>query len=359
MNILHLQLSGNPGGIVTLCRAISMNSSNKNHMFFLFDGGSVTDAIRADGGIVHIEYADHYRWRKSIINFKKYCKENKIDVIVNHSNSPIAISHVLAVKRILPEIKIIMYLHGAAENILSKGKKALVRKFFINKYVKKTDAIVAISEYVKNSAIKGLKIKPEKISVVYNGVDSKKFIPNLEKKSKDDITFIYVGRVIKEKGVHLLIKTISLMKHKNIKMIIVGDGEARKEIEELVNQLGLEKRVKILGKRMDISELLENSDWFVHPAICNEGFGITLIEAMSAAVPCIAFKKGGIPEIIKSNYNGFLLSEVSEQALADQLDKCCEIYGIDKYKSIQENAIKTGEKFDISNTVRELEKLYR
>ena len=358
MNILHLQLTGNPGGIVTLSRAISMNSNKKNHMFFLFDGGSVTDAIKSDGGIVHVEYADHYMWRKSIKNFKKYCKENKIDVIVNHSNSPIAITHVLAVKNILPQIKIIMYLHGAAEDIVHPGKKAFIHKLFIKKYVKKTDSIVAISEYVKNSAIRGLNIPEEKITVVYNGVDSKRFIPKLEEKKKKNVTFIFVGRIIKEKGVQLLVEAIPLMQHKNVNIIIVGDGEAKGEIEDLVNELGVQERVKILGKRMDIAQLLEDSDWFVHPAIWNEGFGITLIEAMSSAVPCIAFKKGGIPEIIKSNYNGFLIDEVSVQALADQMDKCCDIYETNQYIDFQQNAIKTGKKFDISNTIDGLEKLY-
>lgn len=359
MNILHLQLTGNPGGVVTLCRAISAYSQNENHIFFLFSGGTVADAIKSDGGIVYIENANRHRWKRSISNFCKYCKDNKIDIIVNHSNSPIACTHAIAAKKAMPNLKMIMYLHGAAEDMLPKGRRAWIYKWFVKQYEKKTDKVIAISDYVKRSCMASFEIKEEKISIVYNGVDYKKFSAYYNIPQRDTMHLIYVGRLIPEKGVDVLIDAVNLIKKDvKVKVFIVGDGSIKSKLEEQIEKLEMEGQISFLGMQMDIPKLLGEADYFIHPAMWNEGFGITLIEAMSAGVPCVAFNKGAIPEIISNNENGFIVEEATAEALAERLVECYKIQGSDQYIQMKCSAQKTGKIFDISNMVHELEELY-
>lgn len=359
MNILHLQLTGNPGGVVTLCRAVSAYSQNRNHNFFLFSGGTVAEAIKSDGGIVYIENANRHMWKRSMSNFCEYCKKNNIDVIVNHSNSPIACTHAIVAKKYIPNLKLVMYLHGAAENILPKGRKAWIYKLFIKQYEKKTDEVIAISNYVKRSCMTSFGIKEEKITVVYNGVDYKRFSAYYSIPKRDTMNLIYVGRLIPEKGINVLIDAVDLIKKDvKVKVVIVGDGPMKSELEEKIKKMDMLNQIKFLGIRMDIPELLGDADYFIHPVMCNEGFGITLIEAMSVGVPCVAFNKGAIPEIILDNKNGFIVEEATAEALAERLTECYKIWGSEQYVQMKRTAQRTGKMFDISNMVQGLEKLY-
>ena len=199
-------------------------------------------------------------------------------------------------------------------------------------------------------------IKREKITVVYNGVDYQKFSTYYNIPKRDTMHLIYVGRLILEKGINVLIDAVNLIKKDvKVKVVIVGDGPIKSALEAKIKKLDLLDQIIFLGIRMDIPELLGNADYFIHPAIWNEGFGITLIEAMSVGVPCVAFNKGAIPEIILDNKNGFIVEEATAEALAERLTECYKIWGSEQYVQMKRTAQRTGKIFDM---VQGLEKLY-
>ena len=142
-----------------------------------------------------------------------------------------------------------------------------------------------------------------------------------------------------------------------IRLMVVGRGPQQDELKEQARMLGVEDKVTFYGLRMDIPDLLLKADYFVHPAILNEGFGITLIEAMSVGLPCIAFRKGAIPEIISDDVNGFILDETSDDVLAETLRKCVSIRNTDRYKELSDNARITSEKFSIQEMVNDLSEI--
>lgn len=360
MNILHLQISGNPGGIVTLCRTIANNSKNINHMYFLLQGGTVAEAMQKEGIPVYVANSDRYAWRKSIKRLVNYIEKNNIKVLVNHSNSPIACAHVLEVKRKCKNIKVIMYLHGAAEDMFPNNYKAVFYKMYIKKMAKEADKIIAISNFVKQSCIDVFNINEKKIQVIYNGTDCKKFENKVRKEKKESKTeIIYVGRVFKKKGVYLLIEAMKLIPQDiKLHLTIVGNGPDQNILEDRCKELGIENRVSFLGLRMDIPDILKKADFFVHPAIWNEGFGITLIEAMASGLPCIAFDKGAISEIIDDEKNGFLISEISAKELANKILIANKIITEEIYSTMSKCAIETAHRFDIKDMVETLEKLY-
>lgn len=358
MNVLHLQLTGNPGGIVTLCRSIAKVSKHCNHMYFLFSGGTVADAMEQENVPVVVSNTPRFKWEKSKRTLLRYCKENQINVIVCHSNSPIAIAHTLFVRKHLPQTKVIMYLHGAAEDMVASGIKRLYYSYYISQMKKAADAIVAISEYVNKSCVKKFNLDPSKVHTVYNGVDCSLYFPgcyNLDKRMK----LIYVGRLFPAKGVDILIEAIKRLDDPSkLQLTIVGNGPSLGQLKEQVKHSGKLIQVSFLGARMDIPDLLKTADFFVHPAIWNEGFGITLIEAMACGVPCIAFNKGAIPEIIDSGKNGYIVNEDNVEALAAQLNTCISFVGTPEYIKMRRQARIDAERFDIRNMVCNLEKLY-
>lgn len=349
MNILHLQLTGNPGGIVSLCRDFANTSTDNNIIYFLFDGGMVADAIRNEGHRVIINTYSKNQWIKSARELAEFCKKENINVIINHANSPIAIFATAFTVHRMPNIKWIMYFHSSAED-MRIGNRIKISPFIIYQ-IKHSDARIAISEFVKNSAARVFRTSAKDIDVVYNGVDISKF----NKKTIFDtntVTFIYVGRLFTPKGIHILINAIGLLKNMpDVRLMVVGGGPQLEELKEQAKMVGVADKVSFYGLRMDIPDLLLKADYFVHPAIWNEGFGVTLIEAMSVGLPCIAFRRGAIPEIISSDVNGYILDEISEEGLAEAMRRCVAIRNTDHYKELSDNARKTSEKFTIRKMV--------
>lgn len=359
MNVLHLQLTGNPGGIVSLCHSIANNSNNSNYMYFLLGGGTVEEAMKEEGIPTHVAYANRYLWHKSKKELLNYCKEHKIDVVVNHSNAPIACSHTVAIKKSIPTIRVISYLHADSKNLVDTFYKKVFYKPYIKRVQKIANSIVAISNFVKKSAQEVFELNDEDVVVVHNGVDYEYFASFKKERNADALRLVYVGRLYEQKGVGLLIESISNAPDSiPIKLRVVGRGPQQKELEELSKKLNISDRIEFLGLRMDVPELLGDEHFFVHPATLEEGFGITLIEAMSEGIPCIAFDKGAIPEIINDGENGFIIKEESVEALTKTIEKCYEVINSDKYNSMSEKASSTGEKFDIKKMVEKLEKTY-
>ena len=96
--------------------------------------------------------------------------------------------------------------------------------------------------------------------------------------------------MIEKKGVQVLLKAAAKLTPKqNYKIHIVGDGPYKKELQKQTKKLGIESIVSFWGNQRDIVERLTNADIFVHPAIWEEGFGISIIEAMSCGKICIAW----------------------------------------------------------------------
>ena len=106
-----------------------------------------------------------------------------------------------------------------------------------------------------------------------------------------------------------------------------------------------------------MSEWLDESDIFVYPSVCEEAFGISVIEAMARGCIVVTFNKGGLPELIKDGVNGFLVTKADEESLARKLEEIIE----NKYNNqeIIKNAIETAKHFTIDNTIENLYKEYK
>lgn len=236
--------------------------------------------------------------------------------------------------------------------------KNLLIKTIMQRAINVSDLLIFISEAVKKTFQNNFKFEENKSIVIYNGIN-RKYLENIATEKKTEITnIVFVGRLEKVKGVDLLINAFGEVYKRNnqTQLTIVGDGKERKSLEKLAKKVkDSEKTIKFVGRQNNVIEWLDRAKIFVYPSIWEEGFGISVVEAMARGCIPITFRKGGLTEIIKDGKNGILVNEVSSDALAQAIIKV--ILMDDKRKKImREEAIKTAKRFTIDNTIKNIEK---
>lgn len=163
----------------------------------------------------------------------------------------------------------------------------------------------------------------QKYEVLYAGIDLSIFTkPKIKKNIKPYI--LSLRRLIRSKGIDILIKAFSLIENKfpGLELYIAGDGEERNNLENQVKLLKLEKKIKFLGSvsLKDSAKLLKNARLTVVPSR-SEGGGLVNIEAQSCGCPVIASRIGGIPEYIDENKTGLLFKPEDHKDLAFVIEK--------------------------------------
>lgn len=362
MNIVHLQLSGGIGGISVLTRDLAGISDNNNIFYFLFEGGVIADDMAKNGSLVHVEDGKHFAFLSEAKKFTAFCKKNNADVIIAHSGSPICRFLATYAKKHIKSAKLLIYFHSNAYlgSYKNKIKKILDDKIEKSAF-KNCENAVAISDSVKESFVKKYSFDHDKIKVVYNGVDTEKFLPDFNKPTAC-FTISYVGRVLKFKGIHTLIEAAALLPYNDIKIQIIGrayDGYD-KELTALAKEKNIADRINLCGAQTDIEKWLAKSCLFVHPTMAEEGFGLTLVEALACGVPCAAFDEGAMREIITDGKNGFISKKMTAEGLAKAMEKVYLLWKNDygsyiemcKYSNI------SAKRFELRNTLKNLESLY-
>jgi colanic acid/amylovoran biosynthesis glycosyltransferase len=193
---------------------------------------------------------------------------------------------------------------------------------------KQGDLFLPISDLWKSRLIE-LGCSPEKIVVHRMGIDVDKFIFKPRQIGADEkVRIVSIARLVSKKGIEYGIRAMERMTKtlEKFEYIVVGDGPLRNELEKLIDQLGVNQYVKLLGwkEQPEILEILSRSHIFLAPSITSEtedqeGIPVVLMEAMASGLPVISTKHGGIPELVKDKVSGFLVPEKSVDDLVDKL----------------------------------------
>ncbi|MDJ0732511.1 MAG: glycosyltransferase family 4 protein [Nostocaceae cyanobacterium] len=204
--------------------------------------------------------------------------------------------------------------------------------------------------------------------VVYNGFDCNKYhIQHSEVKklrqnlgTKSQFIIGHFSRLAPWKGQHILIEALANCPE-NVTAILVGDalfGEQDyvQQLHQQVETLKLSKRVKFLGFRDDIPQLMAACDLVTHTSTAAEPFGRVIVEAMLSQKPVIAAKAGGAMELIEHGVNGFLSTPENPQELAEIIINCCQ--NREKTLEIAHHACTTAsQRFDVNNINQQIAKL--
>lgn len=366
MKVLHILASGGVGGIEVLCKDIIKKANWDNRICVLFDEGSIYSELKEEGYNVFSLKNNKKNIIKSARKLANYCKKEKIDIVtLHHGGLTLNIIYIILYRILIREkisMKFVRYLHGSFDkysfgNSNNRFKNYLI-KYFMQRAFDISDMLIFISQAVKSSFEQKFKLGNNKI--VYNGIDSKFFCDIKHKNKTDLLKLIYVGRLYKTKGIPILISACKILKNQKVKfeLTIVGDGEERENLKKQVAQYELEEFVNFVGRQNNVIDWLDNADVFIYPSIWEEGFGISVVEAMARGCIPITFNKGGLPEIIENGKNGFILENVNEEELASEIKETKELSQENKNKIIK-NAIDTAKKYTIQKTISNLEKIYK
>lgn len=220
-------------------------------------------------------------------------------------------SHTLPLFR-KPGLKTVMTIHDLGSEYLPQYhqiKQRLYLSFMIHYQIKTTSHLIAVSEATKKDLIKKIGVKPEKISVVYEGVnftedkiDSKRYIINNFDTSKNKY-LLFVGTIQPRKNLERLIKSyhkfVTQQKTDCPNLVLAGGkGWLSEEIYNLPKELKIEDKVKFLGyvSDLDLPILYKNAEAFVFPSLF-EGFGLPILEAMFYKIPVLTSNTSSLPEV--------------------------------------------------------------
>lgn len=320
MKILHLLVSGGTGGIEVLMQNYSQYSSHENSFAFLWGGGRIADGLR-DRGIPVLELDVNTNGsRRTLESLAALAKREGYDVVISHNSAPLLKIALLWLKFRFPKIHTIAYAHADVRDICGEKPGLWLRRLVHRLGFSKADGVIAVSRSVKQSLVDELRIPEEKICVIYNGTPVPDTMPERMPSQKPKL--IYVGRLVPEKGVQRIMEALSRLRGElDFSFEIVGDGPYRQELEGLARRLQLEDKVRFLGWRQDIPLLLAQADFFVHFPVWEEGFGITVIEAMAAGCICVCTPSGALKEIIRDGENGYIVQSDPPEELPGALKR--------------------------------------
>lgn len=325
IKVLHVTFDLKLGGTQQVIRQIvaNMNDSEFESHVLCTDGeiGELGELLAADQP-VKISAVK----RKSGIDFtlvkdiKRYIKHHNIDVLHCHQYTPYFYG---ALASVGTGVKLIFTEHGRFyPDVVSSKRQVFNRLFSLW-----TDAVTAISKATASALITLEKLPKKKVTVIYNGI-------NQELSKSDDesaklsafrleygltsshFVFGTISRLEPIKNQTMLIRGFAevLEKIPTAKLLLIGDGAAREQLESLVTELNVNDSVIFTGFIVEPQIYLQVMDVFMLPSF-SEGTSMTLLEAMSYSIPPIVTNVGGSPEIVLNGETGCVIPNDNEKAL--------------------------------------------
>jgi len=278
-------------------------------------------------------------WRDLLAFFelRQLIKTEKPNIIhLNSSKTGILGSFAVRLAISHKPLAVIYTAHGW---VLNEPLNWLKKKIYLwlekltSKYKNK---IICVSEYDRQIALEyGFPAK--KLATIHNGIDlnnlyfldrdeEKKILFSKIHNSKflihNSIVIASIANLYPTKGIEYLIEAANIANHKsqitNCIFAVIGEGPERLKLENLIKKYNLTDKFFLLGHLKNASQYLKAFDIFVLPSV-KEGFPYAILEAMSAGLPIISAKVGGIPEMIVDGQNGFLIEPKNPQQLAEKI----------------------------------------
>jgi N-acetyl-alpha-D-glucosaminyl L-malate synthase BshA len=288
-------------------------------------------------------------------------RSNQLEVLHVHYAIPHASAALLA-KQILAEsdihIPVVTTLHGT--DITLVGREASYEPV-VSWSINNSDAVTAVSESLKADTYEHFKIRRD-IHVIPNFIDFERF--NKKPKSHFKMAIAPIGEKIvvhtsnfrKVKRVGDVIRIFDLIQQQTpAKLLLIGDGPERSNIEKVCRELHVCDKVTFLGKQEAVEEILSVCDLFLLPSE-RESFGLSALEAMACEVPVICSNAGGLPEVVDHGVNGYLADVGDVETMAH--------YAIELLKNDQtlkefgKEALTKAKQFSLDNIINEYLAVY-
>lgn len=213
------------------------------------------------------------------------------------------------------ELRYMITFHGSDLRVFPKISRLVSSR---------AKAVVAVSSWLADQLMRR---RIEVHAVIPGGIDPEVFssLPSKEEARaelglRDDArVVISVGALVEAKGFDMIPEIAALTKDMEATFLIIGEGPLRRAIEERSSKLGVEDRVKLLGRKefRETVKYYRAADLLIHPARY-EGYGLVALESMAAGTPVVATNVGGIGELIEDGINGFIVGS-DPREIADRV----------------------------------------
>ncbi|KKW29932.1 MAG: hypothetical protein A3K06_00980 [Candidatus Doudnabacteria bacterium RIFCSPHIGHO2_01_52_17] len=266
-------------------------------------------------------------WQMIFVVFWYTLKFRQFDVFHATNIFPVGFFTLLFGKYIFGK-KVFITIHGT--DVLAKSGSGLV-KWAKGFTMRRSDRILPNSRSTMKLAAEDYQIDDQIFFVIYPGVTQlSEQKPSVDIRRRygltdQDFVVLTVGQLIKRKGTDDLIRAIKGLDDETIKLLVVGEGPEKQNLQNLVRELGLASRVVFAGSVEGVEDFYETAQVFALPAKYLaeqgdiEGLGIAFLEAQYFGKPVIGTDSGGIPETFRANETGFLVGEGDIAAIAERI----------------------------------------
>ncbi|MFM0395713.1 glycosyltransferase [Paraburkholderia phytofirmans] len=232
--------------------------------------------------------------------------------------------------------RLIVSEHQSYAQFKPNGIKERIKFSLLKRLYASSDLIVAVSNGVAEDLRQRLsKAGASKIVVIHNPCYIPDALPLIRRDASSSSTILAVGRLAHEKGIDVLIDAFATVSRKlaDARLVIVGEGPKRKELEEQIARLRLKDKVNLPGFKRSIADEYRRADLFVLASRA-EGFGNVLVEAMSFGLKIVSTDRPGPAEILDNGKYGTLVPVEDVAVLADAMVNALTAE-IDPYQQIR------------------------
>jgi glycosyltransferase involved in cell wall biosynthesis len=276
-------------------------------------GGALADEVRRAGIPVRIMNLSSYHNPLSVLRLTRRLRRAAVGIVHTHGSFAGTfgrLSSFLAGKR-----SVVAHVHTL--QIGMRSRHAWMERFL----ARFTRRVVCVSAAVRDVATETIGIPAAKTCVIHNGVERlpKPVSHHLQWNfGSEDCVAASVGSLVENKGHRVLVDAFrrAVSVRPTLKLVIVGDGPLRAELERQVADLRLQAHVEFTGCLADVHPVLDRAAMFILPTLHREGLPIALLEAGQHGLPVIATRVGGIPEVVEHGRSGVLVPPGDPEALS-------------------------------------------